>query len=165
MTEIENSITSLEHYSGFQGKGSYILLIELREEQTIAVGSFKTIRFPAGYYAYIGSAMGGFKARLGHHLKGEKKLRWHIDYLLPVANISDIILCPTLDRAECAIALSLGHHLEAIPGFGSSDCKCCSHLFFAPGEKVIKSQVLSSITSLKIKPAVLCQNKLAGLTV
>ena len=163
MTEIENSITSLEHYSGFQGKGSYILLIELREEQTIAVGSLKTIRFPVGYYAYIGSAMGGFKARLGRHLKGEKKLRWHIDYLLLTAAISDIILCQTEDRAECVIARALSRRFASVPGFGSSDCKCRSHLFFTPLESEVKSLVMSTINHLGIATKlVVNQSVIAG---
>ncbi|MBA7661220.1 hypothetical protein ES703_69235 [subsurface metagenome] len=54
-------------------KGSYVLLIELTGEQTITTGSLKAIYFSRGYYAYVGSAMGGFKSRLNHHLKSNKK--------------------------------------------------------------------------------------------
>ena len=152
MTETENSITLLERDAVNQGKGSYILLIELREEQTIAIGSLKGIHFPSGGYAYVGSAMGGFKTRLERHLKREKKVHWHIDYLLSMATINDIILCQTQDRAECAIAQALSRQFAYVPGFGSSDCKCHSHLFFVTGDGGMKSQVMSIINHLGIKP-------------
>ena len=73
-------------------KGSYILIIALYEGRTIKVGGLQNIHFPRGRYAYVGSAMGGFKPRLSHHSRRDKRPRWHIDYLLQKAHISDIIL-------------------------------------------------------------------------
>ena len=131
-------------------KGSYVLLIQLPEEQTITIGSLKAVHFPGGYYAYVGSAMGGFKARLRHHLKRNKKPHWHIDYLLQKASIRDVILCETEERAECTIAQALSRRFDSIPGFGSSDCKCRSHLFFAADE--MKSTITASLNSLVMKP-------------
>ncbi len=131
-------------------KGSYVLLIKLPEEQTITIGIRQAPRFPRGYYAYVGSAMGGFQSRLRHHLKNNKRLHWHIDYLLQKASINSIILCETNDRAECAVAQALSRRFDSIPGFGSSDCKCRSHLFFAADE--IESTVLSILNLLDIKP-------------
>jgi len=131
-------------------KGSYILLIKLSEGQTIKIGGLKTIHFPGGYYAYVGSAMGGFKSRLRHHLNDNKRLHWHIDYLLQKASISSIILGETNDRAECAVAQALSRQFDSIPGFGSSDCKCQSHLFFATDE--MKSTILAILKLLNIKP-------------
>jgi len=58
-------------------KGSYVLLIQLPEEQTITIGSLKAIHLPGGYYAYVGSAMSGLKSRLSYHLKGSKNPHWH----------------------------------------------------------------------------------------
>ena len=130
-------------------KGSYVLLIELPEEQTITIGSLKAIYFPRGYYAYVGSAMGGFKSRLNRHLKSNKKPHWHIDYLLEKASISEIILCETKDRTECAIAQALSCQFDSIPGFGSSDCKCRSHLFFATDK--MKPTIMATLSSLPIK--------------
>ncbi len=130
-------------------KGSYVLLIELTEEQTITTGSLKAIYFPRGYYAYVGSAMGGFKSRLNRHLKGDKKRHWHIDYLLEKASIVDIILYETKDRAECPIAQVLSCQFDSISGFGSSDCKCRSHLFFATDK--MKSIIMATLNSLPIK--------------
>ncbi len=131
-------------------KGSYVLLIELTEEQTITTGSLKAIYFPRGYYAYVGSAMGGFKSRLNRHLKSDKKPHWHIDYLLEKAAISEIILCETKDRTECAIAQALSCQFDSIPGFGSSDCKCRSHLFFAIDK--IKPTITATLSSLSMQP-------------
>ena len=131
-------------------KGSYILLIELPEGQIINVGSLKAIRFPRGYYAYVGSAIGGFKSRLNRHLKGNKRPHWHIDYLLPRASISDIIICETEDRAECTITQALSRQFDSVSGFGCSDCKCSSHLFFATEE--MTREIMTILDSLGMKP-------------
>ncbi len=130
--------------------GSYVLLIKVPGKQIITIGRLKAVHFPGGYYAYVGSAMGGFKSRLNRHLKVEKSPRWHIDYLLQKASITKIILCQTEDRLECTIAQTLSHQFDSIPGFGSSDCKCGSHLFLAPDE--MKTSILTILNRLNIKP-------------
>ncbi len=131
-------------------KGSYVLLIKLPEEQVITVGRLKVLHFPDGYYAYVGSALGGFKSRLNRHLKGSKKFHWHIDYLLQKASINNIIICETKDRLECTMAQALSCQFDSIPGFGSSDCKCRSHLFFAAGE--MKQEIMTIFNSLGVRP-------------
>ncbi len=131
-------------------KGSYVLVIKLPEEQTITIGSLGAIRFPRGYYAYVGSALGGIKSRLSHHLQRNKKLHWHIDYLLQKASIHNIIISETTDRAECAIAQALSRQFDSIPGFGSSDCKCHSHLFSATEE--MKREITTLLNSLGMSP-------------
>jgi len=131
-------------------RGSYILLIELPEEQTITVGSLKTIYFPGGYYAYVGSALSGVKSRLDRHLRTNKRPHWHIDYLLQKASIDDIVICETDDRAECTIAKALGHQFDSVPGFGSSDCKCRSHLFFAA--EGMKLRVMAILRAVGMHP-------------
>ncbi len=143
MTKVENGITLSKNDSVNEGKGSYILFIELPEEQTIAIGSLKAVHFRRGHYAYVGSAMGGFKSRLNRHLSVNKKPHWHIDYLLQKAAINNIIICQTKDTIECTIAQALSSHFDAIPSFGCSDCKCHSHLFFATGRRQMKSKVMS----------------------
>ena len=130
-------------------KGSYILLMELPEEQVITVGRLRTINFPGGYYAYVGSALSELESRLNRHLRSDKKIRWHIDYLLQKASINDIVICETDDRAECAIAQALSTEFSAIPGFGSSDCRCYSHLF--SGAEEMKLNVMAILNSLGMK--------------
>ena len=131
-------------------KGSYILIIKLPEAQNITIGSLSDVNFPCGCYAYVGSALSGIKPRLNHHLKRSKKRHWHIDYLLQKASINDIIIGETGDRVECAIAQALGSQLDSIPGFGSSDCHCPSHLFFAPEESQAKSIIMATLESMNI---------------
>ncbi len=112
-------------------KGSYVLLLSLQEDQRIRVGGLGAIDFPRGYYAYVGSAMGGFEKRLNRYFSRSRKLHWHIDYLLETAVVRGAIVCESSTRLECDIAGALGSWLDDIPGFGSSDCRCPSHLFFA----------------------------------
>ena len=131
-------------------KGSYILVIELPEEQTMVIGGLKVVHFPSGYYAYVGSALSGLKSRLRRHLKRNKRLRWHIDYLLQKASINNIIICETEDRIECTIAQALNRKFDSIPGFGSSDCKCPSHLFFST--EGMKREIITMLNSLGMKP-------------
>ena len=133
-------------------KGSYVLLIELPEEQTITIGSLKAVHFSRGYYAYVGSAMSGFKSRLSHHLQPKKRPHWHIDYLLSEASISSIVLCPTKQRTECTIAQALRSQLDYIPGFGASDCPCSSHLFYATDRAGLKSSIMAAIELLATSP-------------
>jgi len=131
-------------------KGSYILIIKLPKTRTVTTGSLLDINFPRGYYAYVGSALGGVKSRLNYHLKRNKKLHWHIDYLLQKASITDIIVAETTDRAECAIAQALSSQFDSIPGFGCSDCHCASHLFFDTNKRQMKSTIMAALESLAI---------------
>jgi Uri superfamily endonuclease len=136
-------------------KGSYILLMTLPEGSTIKAGRLADTDFPAGCYAYVGSAMGGFASRVKRHHKKDKKHHWHIDYLLEEAALSDIILCETEARMECAIAQALSRQFSSIPGFGSSDCKCPSHLFLAANERQMKSGILTILDSLPVAKRIL----------
>ena len=132
-------------------KGSYILLIQLPKEQTIQIGSLLDIYFPSGYYAYVGSAMGGLESRLNRHLKQDKKLHWHIDYLLQQASISGVIVCQSRQKVECDIAQALSRQFDYIPGFGATDCHCRSHLFFSSNKVRLKSAIMTIIKSLAMK--------------
>lgn len=133
-----------------QARGSYVLLVRLAEERTIAVGRLGTVRFPGGSYAYVGSALRGLAARVDRHLRAEKKTRWHIDYLLPRATIEAIITCETTERTECTIAQTLAQRFDSIPGFGSSDCRCRSHLFLAA--EPMTSAITTMLDALGLEP-------------
>ncbi|MHA1295495.1 MAG: GIY-YIG nuclease family protein [Promethearchaeota archaeon] len=94
-------------------KGSYILVIYLKDDDYIKVGKLGKISFQKGYYVYVGSAMGDkgsttLNNRIARHLQksGEKKLFWHIDYLLNSSHskIVKIYLIPSKIRQECMIA-------------------------------------------------------------
>ena len=126
-------------------KGSYILLVELATRKDIFVGKLGYVSLPKASYAYVGSAMNGLRARLARHLRGEKKLHWHIDYLLKEAEVKEIILCQGEERVECSLAQALAGKIQSIPGFGSSDCKCRSHLYFASEKDRLKARVAEAV--------------------
>ena len=68
-------------------KGIYTLLIKLDKPQAITIGKLGSVSFPAGYYAYVGSALNGLESRIVRHLKKEKSFHWHIDYFLQKARV------------------------------------------------------------------------------
>lgn len=121
-------------------KGSYILVILLEREKIIKIGSLRNILFSKGFYLYVGSAMGNTGSstllnRVKRHFlnKIEKKLHWHIDYLLADINaiIVKLYLIPSIKPLECIIAQELLEQCDNfIKNFGSSDCNCISHLFY-----------------------------------
>jgi len=111
-------------------KGSYVLLIRIDKDSSIDIGKIGKIDFKKGVYVYVGSAMNNIKHRIERHLKKEKKLHWHIDYLLEKSRIVNTYYRESNIREECKIANVLNQHLSFIPNFGCSDCSCKSHLFY-----------------------------------
>jgi Uri superfamily endonuclease len=107
------------------------------EETQITVGRLGTFRFPAGWYAYAGSALGpgGIRARLARHRRSEKRLHWHIDYLMAFCSLAESWEVTSSTRLECAWAAAAGQlpgARIAVPGFGASDCRCAGHLICIP---------------------------------
>jgi len=126
-------------------KGSYILLIELKNDTTIRIGKLGKRQFDKGCYLYVGSALNSLEQRINRHLRSDKKLYWHIDYLLKHAKISSVFYRESDNREECVIAKALNENLSPVIGFGCSDCKCNSHLFYG-----FKKEILSSIKKLQM---------------
>lgn len=117
--------------------GSYVLVLFVQSEAILEIGRLGTFVFPRGYYCYVGSARGpgGLLARLARHLRKRKRLRWHIDYLLERASIEEIWHAVSVERLECRWAqalLALPSVESSVPGFGSSDCCCLTHLSLLP---------------------------------
>jgi sugar fermentation stimulation protein A len=110
--------------------GSYILILRLAEKNLLQVGKLGERSFPAGFYAYVGSAMRGIETRVARHQRKVKPLHWHIDYLLQKALIEKIVRIPGTTKQECAIAAGYARKYAPVRGFGCSDCSCGSHLFF-----------------------------------
>ena len=121
-------------------KGIYVLLVKLRDDTNIDVGKLGTIEFSAGFYAYVGSALNGLEGRIERHLRMDKKVHWHIDYLLEVASVEEVIYAETEERVECEMAENLVN-FDIVNRFGSSDCRCKSHLFFSVDPGVLKAAV------------------------
>ncbi len=110
---------------------TYILNITVNKNLGLYVGKLGNIEFKKGHYFYIGQAKRGFRARLKRHLSRDKKIFWHIDYLLSANNVQIDEIWSSADREECQTARSFYcHGYDFMPKFGSSDCRCFRHLFF-----------------------------------
>ena len=111
--------------------GIYVLLIELKSEIKVNVGSIGKTEFRKGLYAYVGSAQKNLEQRVKRHLRREKKKHWHIDYLLDNtgAHVIGVLYKPAKKKEECNTAKRLQNLAIEINGFGCSDCRCKSHLF------------------------------------
>ena len=111
-------------------RGSYLLVLRLKQSREVRVGKLGTIRFARGYHVYVGSAMNGLTARVERHRRRRKSFHWHIDYLRDVADEFTAVPIRSSRREECEIARALGGVLAPGPtGFGCSDCSCATHLF------------------------------------
>ncbi len=113
-------------------KGTYCLLIHLKCDTEITIGKLGEKNFTKGYYIYIGSALNSLKTRIQRHLRNEKKIHWHIDYLLNNENteIIDVIYTISPIKLECKIAGTMAENSVGVKKFGCSDCKCDSHLLY-----------------------------------
>lgn len=111
--------------------GTYLLLIHLAEVAQLDVGRLGRVSFPAGWYVYIGSALGGLGARLRRHARRAKRPHWHVDVVRAAGVLTAIAVRPGPDRVECetaALVARLPGGTSPVPRFGSSDCRCRSHL-------------------------------------
>jgi Uri superfamily endonuclease len=112
-------------------KGIYVLLVRLSKDCRVRIGALGDLAFECGLYGYVGSAQNGLEQRVKRHLRKEKALFWHIDYLLAHKNAKvENVLFKNVEKAEeCNIAALFSKHGEQVNGFGCSDCACKSHLF------------------------------------
>ena len=118
--------------------GVYQLRIRLRKPAVVDVGALGRCRFAAGWYVYSGSARSGLVQRIGCHLRRRKRMHWHIDYLLGVADGVEAFVQPGVGLSECELHRSLSGGEALVAGFGSSDCECASHLAYFPRRLRIK---------------------------
>ncbi|NLN59604.1 MAG: DNA/RNA nuclease SfsA [Deltaproteobacteria bacterium] len=114
-------------------RGSYLLILNLASDRSIDVGRLGSIFFPAGYYIYVGSAQKNLSQRVNRHLRRKKKPFWHIDYLRNHADSCVAVPIRSSENLEHELAGALGKICgRQIPDFGSSDCRCPTHLFSLP---------------------------------
>lgn len=114
--------------------GVYLLEIQLLENSKMVIGKLGQFTFHPGYYYYIGTAQKNLSQRLSRHLRKEKKMHWHIDYFLQLADICQIYVWPAAKELECLLTsyiLRLPGVQIPVNGFGASDCQCPSHFFYA----------------------------------
>lgn len=112
--------------------GTYALILALRCPFELQVGRLGRIRFDSPYYIYCGSAFGpgGLHSRIRHHLQPALRVHWHIDYLRQAGKVVRVWYCRDSARLECtwADAALMLPGASQVPRFGSSDCRCRSHL-------------------------------------
>lgn len=109
-------------------KGSYFLVIFLGEDKTIRTKA-RTFSLRKGYYVYVGSAMNSLEKRVKRHFSREKRLHWHIDYLLKEAELLRAYLIPSDERLEEKLSLEVARHGEPVEGFGAGDVKVSTNLY------------------------------------
>ncbi len=114
-------------------RGAYVLVVEIIKTISVNIGALGLLTFPSGLYAYAGSAQNNLELRVKRHRSREKRLFWHIDYLLnnDEAKVIRVYSVQGDRTEECKIASTLAENAAPIVGFGSSDCHCKSHLFYA----------------------------------
>ncbi|MFX1484563.1 MAG: DUF123 domain-containing protein [Promethearchaeota archaeon] len=120
-------------------KGAYTLIIEVEKDFDIEIQSLGEVRFQSGIWAYVGSAMGSgstsLENRIKRHFRSQKKIHWHIDYLLARdAKLVKAFWAESPVHIECDIAQKIQTRDEFQIGpknFGSSDCQkgCSAHIF------------------------------------
>ena len=115
--------------------GTYALVFTAKRKKRLIIGKLGTLNLQPGYYVYVGSAFGpgGLKARIGHHCKSSRRRHWHIDYLSKYLPPDEVWYTYDPTHREHHWSEVLSHARGAsspLPGFGSSDCHCRSHLHF-----------------------------------
>jgi len=115
--------------------GTYALILASADKKPVRIGKLGVLCIKPGFYVYVGSAFGpgGLTARIRHHLKSSSRPHWHIDYLAPTLSLCEIWYSYDPVRREhqwAEVHAGARHASIPLPGFGSSDCNCLSHLFF-----------------------------------
>ena len=130
-------------------KGCYCLIIYVRKYSKIKIGKLGYLEFRRGIYVYIGSAMNSLESRLNRHLRNDKKLHWHVDYLLKHENTKILkIIYNTDKKVECDISQYISGKTTSIRDFGCSDCECESHLYYFKNRKEAIEQVKNAYDSI-----------------
>ncbi|MHC1709654.1 MAG: DUF123 domain-containing protein [Methanomassiliicoccales archaeon] len=117
--------------------GAYVLVLHLSAPATIGVGVLGQMCFEEGNYFYCGSAQAGLLPRLARHMRPDKKMHWHIDFLTCRGSVLGALAFKGSKDTECRLADAISDIPGIDPvgrGFGSSDCGCPTHLFRAKDE-------------------------------
>ena len=115
--------------------GTYVLVLKSSITKSVTIGKLGTLSLKPGFYVYIGSAFGpgGLKARINHHIDHSSRPHWHLDYLIPSLKLCEIwYTCDQIRREHqwAEVHAQTRGVLMPLLGFGSSDCRCLSHLFY-----------------------------------
>ena len=118
--------------------GTYALVLRSLTSARIQIGRWGRLDIYPGYYIYVGSAFGpgGVSARASRHCRAAKTKHWHIDFLREFAFPIFVwySYAPVHLEHRWANALARLADITPVKGFGCSDCKCETHLFFTTKE-------------------------------
>jgi Uri superfamily endonuclease len=112
----------------------YVVITYVPRRTEVTVGARGCQTFERGWFAYVGSALVARDARVARHLRANKRLRWHADYLLAIYPGRRAWLLDT-SLSECALVDVLAGQTgaqRAVAGFGAGDCHCAGHLLRLP---------------------------------
>jgi len=124
----------------------YSILLHLKREIILGVGSLGVIKFPRGYYIYTGRDRKNVDKRIQRHMKKGKRCRWHVDYLTSPCHVKfvDFVIHTASADYECKINKRISGLPGAsiiTPGFGSSDCRdsCGAHLIYFKEKPILRN--------------------------
>ena len=122
--------------------GTYVLIFHCTSSQMVKVGKWGSLYLDSGFYLYVGSAFGpgGLKSRISRHIRIQKSMHWHIDYLREHMTLERVWYSYEKQKLEHFWAQHLSDMTEmhAISGFGCSDCQCNSHFFRSDKQPVFE---------------------------
>ena len=117
--------------------GGYVIIGMLPQITEIQVGRLGLFNLERGWYLYCGSAhgSGGLHSRVTRHVRSEKKLFWHFDYLRPYLELTHILYSDSrISECDlCGMISTLEYVSFPVKKFGASDCRrgCISHLIYS----------------------------------
>ena len=133
--------------------GTYALVLRSDASTWTRIGRWGRLNVRPGYYIYVGSALGpgGVLARVSRHCREPKSKHWHIDYLREFTILASVWYSHSPIRLEhCwAEAVAKLNETELVKGFGCSDCRCESHLFYSASEPKLTSFAAAVRSSVK----------------
>ena len=117
--------------------GTYALVLRADTASRIRVGRLGPMDVEPGFHVYVGSAFGpgGLAARTGRHVRGDGRVRWHVDHLRAVTDVVAVWVTRDPVRREhdwARIFAAWPGASVPMPGFGASDCRCETHLVRLP---------------------------------
>lgn len=132
-------------------RGVYLLVISMEKAENISIGQLGGVHFNQGYYVYIGKAKNDIFKRINRHKRKRKKIHWHIDYLLTKARVIKDLPIITDKDIECLLGERLSKISNGyIEGFGSSDCKCKSHLYYFKENPLKNPKFIEMVTYFRL---------------
>ncbi len=131
--------------------GSYLLVLHLPRRTVIEAGGLGTLSLRKGYYIYAGSAARNLGRRVERHRRGGTRTHWHIDYLRETARFHAALPVRSAASLECRMAAGVAALAGwSVPGFGSSDCRCPSHLFAMEGDPLRQRAFIDLLMHFRI---------------